>query len=553
MKSVTSLMLGLLVGVAALFPSQAKAQSQPEPAVLVSIASLDEQMKDVKYLLSASGFPEFNFFAKAAITPYTAGVDSSRDSGVMIYFNDSDAGFAVSGFVPIDDMDDLLDVIAGSVGEVEENDDDSFTIVTNDGTEVSVKESNGYAIFANEAGLLKDFPSAPGKMLGDLPEKYNLAFKVMPQRLPESVRKRAMELIKDGASQTLDELDEELQETQKKNMEMQLAQFESLLNETETLTIGMSADEDKKTLVTDVEMIAKDGSKLAAKFNEAKATGPSRFSGFLMEGAAMNANIQGKMSAEDGKVYAQLISDGKQSILDEINEEGDFSDSEYEKVESAVNNVVSVVEATMKKGVIDGGAALMFEETNANFAAGFGVVDPKKLEDTVKDLAPMLKKKAMEEDEIEIIFNFESGSHAGVTFHEIKIALDEDQDEAREVFGDAVTVVIGVGVDSMYLGAGTDPMPLIKKAMDGAAEKEFDSEVNFFITPMLKFASRMEDVPPMVASMAEKLAENGGDRIRMYTKAIKNGSFTRFEMQDGILSLIKAGYQAAQGGMNNDF
>lgn len=553
MKLVTSLTLSLLVGVAALFPSQGKAQSQPEPAVVISIASLDEQMKDVKYLLSASGFPEFNFFAKAAITPYTAGVDSSRHSGVLVYFKEGNPGFAVSGFVPVDDMDDLLDVIAGSFGEVEENDDESFTIVTNDGTEISVKQSNGYAIFANEAGLLNDFPAAPDKLLGDLPGKYNLAFRVMPQRLPEAIRERAMELIKEGSSQTLQELDTELQETQQKNLEIQLQQFEVLLNETETLTIGMCADADKKTLVTDVEMIAKDGSKLAAKFNQAKATAPSRFSGFLMEGAAMNANLQGKLAPEDGKVYAQLIADGKQTILDEINEEGDFSDSEYEKVESAVNNVISVVEETMKKGVIDGGAVLMLEETDANFAAGFAVVDPKKLEDSVKDLAPMLKKKAMEADGVEINFNFESGSHAGVTFHEVKIAIEEGQDEAREVFGDAVTIVIGVGADSMYLGAGSEPMPLIKKAMDGESEKEFDSEVNFFVTPMLKFASRMESGPPMIAAMAEKLAETGGDRMRMYSTVIKNGSLTRFEIQDGILSLIKAGYQAAQGGMNNDF
>jgi hypothetical protein len=546
-------MLGLLAGVAALIPSQALAQSQPEPAVVVSIANLDEQMKDIKYLLSASGFPEFNFFAKAAVTPYTAGVDSTRNSGVMVYFKEGNPGFAVSGFVPVDDLDDLLDVIAGNVGEVEENEDDSFTIITNDGTEVSVKESNGYAFFANEAGLLDEIPSAPEKMLGDLPAKYNLAFKVMPQRLPEPVRKRAMELIKEGSSQTLDQLDEDLQEVQKKNLKMQLEQFEVLLNETETLTIGMCADAENKKLVTDVEMIAKDGSKLAAKFNQAKASEPSRFSGFLMQGAAMNANVQGKMSPEDGKLYAQLISDGKQSMLDELNEEGDFSDAEYDKVEKAVSNIVSVLEATMKKGVVDGGAVLMLEETDANFAAGFTVVDPKKLEETVKDLAPMLKKKAMEEEDVEVNFNFESGTHAGVTFHEVKVSLDDDQEEAREVFGDAVTIIIGVGSDSVYLGTGTAPMPLITKAMDSASEKEFDSEVNFFIAPMLKFASRMKDAPPMVAAMAEKLAENGGDRVRMYSKAIKNGSFSRFEMQDGILSLIKAGYQAAQGELNEDF
>ena len=67
-KSVCkSLMMGLLLSMATLMPSQVRAQSQPEPAIVISIANMDEQLKDVKYLLTASGFPELNFIAKAAI------------------------------------------------------------------------------------------------------------------------------------------------------------------------------------------------------------------------------------------------------------------------------------------------------------------------------------------------------------------------------------------------------------------------------------------------------------------------------------------------------
>ena len=78
MKSVCkSLMMGLLLSIATLIPSQVRAQSEAKPAVVISIANMNEQLKDVKYLLTASGFPELNFIAKAAIKGYAEGVDLS--------------------------------------------------------------------------------------------------------------------------------------------------------------------------------------------------------------------------------------------------------------------------------------------------------------------------------------------------------------------------------------------------------------------------------------------------------------------------------------------
>ena len=66
-------------------------------------------------------------------------------------------------------------------------------------------------------------------------------------------------------------------------------------------------------------------------------------------------------------------------------------------------------------------------------------------------------------------------------------------------------------------------------------------------------AARTDGAPPEITAMAEQLSENGGDLMRGYSKHVPNGIFTRLEMQDGILSLIKIGYEAAQGGFDNDF
>jgi len=515
-KSVCkSLMMGLLLSIATLLPSQVRAQNQPEPAIVISIANMDEQLKDVKYLLTASGFPELNFIAKAAIKGYADGVDFSRDAGVALYFEGEETTPAVSGFIPIEDLELLLDSVAG-IAEVEENKDDSYTIVMPDESEIHVKEKGGYALFGTSPELLKSLPAEPAKMLGDNPTKYNLAFTVYPQHVPQQLRDLALDTIKDGSMQTLDQLDEELQEAQKKNLESQMRQFEMILNESETFVIGMAADADNKKLYTDIEFIAQAGSELAKKSNSSKATQPSRFSGFLMPNA--------------------------------MNEEGELSDAEFEKVEELVESVVDVLDKTLKKGVIDTGMAAVLEDSNANLVGGLTVADPAKLEAAIKDLVPMLKERidSLDSPDVPAIeFNFDTETHEGIRFHEIKISIDDER--ARNLVGDAASIVIGFGNDSIYYGFGSGPMQTIKEGMAAKAKTEFASEMNFRVAPFLQFLARAPDAPEQLEIFAEQLTENGGDLVRAYSKHISNGSFVRFEMQDGILSLIKSAQDAYEG------
>jgi len=178
---------------------------------------------------------------------------------------------------------------------------------------------------ATKPELIKTLPAEPAKMLGDNPTKYNLAFLIYPQHVPQPLRDLALDMIKEGSMQTLDQLDEEL--------------FEMILNDSESLVIGMAADADNKKLYTDIEYLAKAGSELAEKTNQAKATEPSRFAGFLMPNATMNFNANGKIPESDGASYDTLLVEAKKAVIEKMNEEGELSDAEFEKVEGLVESV----------------------------------------------------------------------------------------------------------------------------------------------------------------------------------------------------------------------
>ena len=538
-----SLLLATTVAVVSLLPiGKAFSQSLPEPAVVISIAKFDEQMNDVNYLLTASGFAQMKFMAKAMIKGYTKGLDGKRDAGVMLFLSESSEQPDVLGFVPIADIDEMLDVISG-FAEVDEG-KDVTTIIADNGQEMMIKERDGVAFFSNKSDMLVELPENPIQLLGDLPSKYNLSAKLFAQRIPKNMRDQVLEMIRESSEDAFDSFDDDVQaEFQKKNLELQLKQMEMLFRDSDTLTIGMSADEESKALVMDVDFTALPDTKLAERMAISQEAGESRFTGFLKDGSAFNYNGIARVHPEDAQQYSTMLQDLKTAGFKELDQESDMSEEELNQVKKSVGELVDVLDETLKEGLIDGGAVLMLEEGSINFAMGAQISDPRKLEGTIKELIVMAEEKLG--DEIEV--NLNSGSHKNITLHEFVVQIPDEEEEVRDMLGDQLTVSLGIGTKEAYFSFGSNPVDLLKKAIDGKSETKNMMQYNINIAPILDFVSSMEG-DPNIEAMAEALKEAGNDRIQMSSNLIENGVKMRFEMQDGILGLIKVGVDAFQGG-----
>ncbi len=548
MNFCKSLMLGLLIGVATMLPiGQAYCQSPPEPAIVVSIAKFKEQLDDINYLLEASGFKEMKFMAKAFIKGYTDGLDNEKDAGVLLYFNEDSDQPDFLGFVPVTDLGKMLDVIA-QMAEVDEG-DDLTTIVTNDGSELFVKKSDNFAFISNKKEMFENLSGNPAQMLGELPSKYNLSMKVFAQRIPLKLRDQAMDMIKQSSEMTLDNLGDDLQaELQRKNLEMQMQQMEMMFKETDTFTMGMTADKDAKAVYMDFEFKGLAGSELAKTMAGSAPNQPSRFTGFLMDGAAFTHNQCVRIQKEEADRYSKALDEFKESALSEMDQDGDLSEKELETVEKAVGNIVDIIKETMAEGIADSGAVLMMKEGEVNFALGMQIANPKQFESTVKDLVAMAEEKMGGEIEV----NLNSGSHKNVTFHQVVVKIPESEEEMRNAVGEQLTVVVGIGPKEVYLAGGSNPLETLKGAIDGTHMAKEMMQFNFFIAPMLEFAAGL-DGDPSVEKMAAALKEAGNDRISMTSNLIENGIKMRFEVQDGILGLIKVGFDAMNSGGGGGF
>lgn len=530
---------------------QAWAQSAPQPSVVISMANMDRQLESVNYLVESAGFGQMGFLIKVQADQYLKGIDRSKPVGALLFFDDESPEPKVLGFVPVSNMDDILNTLADNVGGVEEG-DDYMTLAMDSGEEILIKQAGDYAYLSDNAENFNLMPDDLAGQVGDLPQRYNLAFKVFGQRIPESLRDQALELIREGYEAQLDQMgdvDSLQSRLQQENFDLQMEQIKSFVNETDYLVIGMNAQKADEALSMELEFVGLEGSKLARQCAAAKDVGPSRFSGFLMEGAAFNFNGASKLLAEDADQYSGMIDQLKQEIINGVDEDGELSEAELEKVEGIVDNLLAAVNETLKAGKMDMGGCLMLNNSGANLAIGALMADPGKLEDAAKEAVAFLEAKGLGD---EIQANLNSSTWNGINFHQILVPIPVDEEEARQMIGEQLEILLGIGKDTVYIAAGSNPMDLLKEAIEKSASASASgeqgiTEYNLFLTPILRFAANIEG-EEMMQMMADELATTGKDRISMTGQMVENGMKMRFEMQDGILKLINVAAQN-MGGM----
>ena len=535
------LMTTIAICVVSLFPSEKTcAQSAPKPAVVVSLAPLGEQMDDLKYLVKASGFGNLNFIIKAQVEHFTDGIDRDRPSGMMMFFKGDDPEPQWLGFVAVEDVDDMLDRIA-DFADVDEE-DDLIMISPETGDQIVAKEVDGYLFIADDKEMFTLAPASPAEVLADLPNNYNLAARVFGQRIPKELRQRGIDLISEGYARQMEELGKDSDEF----FDTQMEQIKSFVNDTDEIMIGFQADKESGKLSTKMIFRGTPGSELAKRCNVMKDLTAGKFTGFLNSEAAFNANMRAKIIEEDIESYNSLLDQVREQILDEVDADGELEDEEFTKLETLADDMIAVFKETIAEGEFDGGVVMMMNKGSMNFASGAKIANPAKLEKSIKSLLEMAQDQA--DGKIEVKFNSES--YDGISLHTINIAIPSDEEEAQKVLGDKVTIMVGIGTESVYLCAGSDPLPLLKASIEKsktAGELESLNQYNAFLAPILRFAS---GITPEAAleKMADTLEESGKDRISVFSDVIENGIESRLEMEDGILALIQAGFEAAQAG-----
>lgn len=529
------------------------AQSKAEPAIVISLSPLNNQLDDISYLTDAAGFAGAGNMARVQIDGFTQGIDKNKPMCIHLFINEEQPEPDVLAFIPVTNFDDVLNIVSQMA--LVEDEDDYSVISTGGGPDMYVKEVKNHAVIAQSTEMFDLANVDLSSGLGDLPSRYNVAVRIYAQRIPESMREQMLNMIEDSYREQIENFgdDELASELQTKNFELQMAQIRSFVEDTDQIVLGLDFDKEGKNIHLDVEMIGLSGSKLVSRVAAMKPSTASRFAGFLMNGAAFTANSNSSLNAEDIDQYVSSLDDLVSAAKQKIEEESEMSTSELAMVNDLVDELFGLLKNTVRQGNVDLGAVLIMDDNETNLAAGVATSSPAAFEAKVK--ATIAQIKGQLDGQVEVKLDCEN--YQGVRFHEFVVPVPAGEEELGNLFGDKIKIYAGFGNDVVYLAAGSDPMKTLKAAMaqtSGGDAVGVIMQYNVFLAPVLKKVGVIQGEMQM-EEVAEILRATGRDRMQMSAKVLDNGMKFRFEIQDGFLKAIGAfaGPMMGMGAPGMDF
>ena len=517
--------------------------AQTKPVAVVSLSSIEETLADIGYVTRAAGAEDAGRTAILLGNAFTSGLDKKRPMG--LYVVQSAGEFQGVAFIPVSDIEIVYETFKEQLGEPKDVGDGIKEVGT--AQTAYVKEVDGWAFVSQNKEHLAKLPADPVALLGKLPMQYNVAVKVFSQNFDPQLKQLAIDEMKAGLERGLDNSNSEVNPEVAEAVGRQIVgDMERLISDSDELLIGLAIDAQSKKTYLDVSLTAVEGSTLAkqmALMQESKTA----FGGFLMDDAALTLNLTSRLSPQDIKRGQAAIQQLRQEAMKQIDNDPDLAADKRDDAKAVVGKFIDVLDQTVASGRIDGGASLVLEPGSIAFAAGGHVADGKALEDAVKDLVQLAKD---EPDFPSVKLN--AAQHGGVTFHRLTAPIPEKDEEAREMFGETIDIVLGTSGKSVYVAFGDKCEELLKQVIDASAQQTQQDvppfQLNIALLPILRFAESVDD-SPAVPALIEMLEKAGNDRISLTATPIPRGAQYRLEVQEGVLQVIgEAGKRFSGGG-----
>ncbi len=538
----------LAVALAALAPLVAPLAAMAQdlkPVAVVSIASVEETLADIGYITSIAGMEDAGKTARLFGSALTAGMDKKRPAGLYIVPKDGD--FHGIAFVPVSDLKQLLEIHKEYVGEA--RDAGGGILEVGMGRSAFIKEQNGWAFVAESSDHLTGLPDDPLKLLGDLPKQYNIAVKILVQNVPQELRQTALDEIKFGLERGLDQPGANVdREALERTAKSSLKQIEQLMNEADEVTLGWAVDAAGKRTHIDLNITAKEGSELARQM-ALNAESKSAFTGVLLPEASVTMNATAKLAESDIAQVEAAFQTGREQLSKQIDDDPNLTPEQRTVAKDVLGKLLDVFQQTAKSGKIDLGFALVLEPKSIGIVAGGYVADGPAFEKAVKQVVELAKN---EPDFPKVQFN--AGTHGSVTLHKASVPVPDREPEARELLGEKLDIILGIGAKSVYISAGKNAESLLKKVIDQSAqsaEKPVPAmQLNVSVLPILKFMASVDE-NPMLPGLIASLEKAGNDKVLITSQGSARGSSMRIEVQEGLLRLIGEAVKQATGGNLN--
>lgn len=529
----------------------AAAPEATEPVLVVTVASVSKLMEDVNYLTSAVGQPQAGGMFTMMAGTFTQGVDQTRPIGLVVpLVNNTPEPIAL---IPTSDVKQMLKGIEAQTGPADELDDGTLVIAVGANT-VYLRQLDDWAVVARRRELIDLAPADPMALFRGMGNDYDLAVRVDFQKVPAPMRDMLVAQMRQGFEQAMSAQPGPDADDARKMAEGSLEQLEQLIQQTEQLKIAWNIDPQGKQVVFDFSFTGVEGTDLA-KIYEDQEPIPSRFASVIRPDAAGFYHAASSISPAAVEQARTSIDNSLAMLKNALASQGELSEQDQQDIAALVDRIAELTIDTFAEGKFDAGALLLAQQNELQFVFGSFVADGNEVAQIAKDLA-----KKVENEPDAPRFEFDRSTYKNVSMHLIEADVPEDEEEAREIFGETLQVHLGTAPKAVFLAVGRDSEPLMKKLIDASEQEQPGDrplgQMQVQLLPIFQYIQSVE-ANDTIAAMIDALARAPDPgQIKVVGRSIPNGQESQVAIGEGVLQAIGAAIrqsQQAQQGQNGQF
>ena len=554
--------------------SMADEASGVQTIAVAAVSGYDRLMTDIDFLGELAGRPATSQMVEGMLAFFTGGrglegLDKSRPIGVMVQ---TDGGsFTPLVCLPVADLTPVLELAENFGFEPIDAGDGLYELELENQT-VFFKQAGAWTYVAQAAAALDSLPADPSAEFAGLVETYDLGVRVLAQNVPAMYRQVAVEQLRQGMEEGLEQKDGESDEDfayRKRLAETQVEQISDLIEGLDVVTGGLSIDSTGRTIFIDAELSGVEGSDLAlamsvyddATSGVAAFHRPEKAMSFLSTSATPPELLE--KQREQIETTVAIVRGQLEKALAESDEMPE-DPAAREAIAAAGDELLDVYESLLLSGRLEIGGSLDLEGDGFDLIFGGWVGDTTKVESAFRKVADAAQKVAASKGWSDFPgVEWGAAEHAGVTLHRMTFPIPAEAERLRQEVGEAIPVTMGSGSERAYLAIGQRGEAALTAAIDASAaeadKRVTPGEMVVSLGAVLRLAEKFVEGQPaaVVGMMLDGMDESpeGADRIVVSTEAKPRGVRIRYTFEEGILRAVAktaaaaaAAKQQQQGG-----
>jgi hypothetical protein len=557
----TTLMAAAVLFGACLSPLQA---AEPKPIAALAVASYNDLVSDVNFVGGLADQPNLGaaadgFIALATQFKGLAGIDKTRPIGAIIQAagEGESAGDDIAGYVcvPITNFKQALGLL--KLFNDVESEDGVYKLTPKDsGKTTYVKDLGTWAYISDKAESLAHVVADPLKALGGMEKNYIVSGRVFLGNVPDALREKFLAGLKEGIEKEAhnkkdDESDEQFAQ-RKKFLEKVEAYVTRVAGDLDQIHFGWGLDRAAEKTYLDLSVTAKPDTKTAEEMATASQA-ETNFANFRMADAATVWAIASPIPEAKQEIATSLLEVIRGQALGHIGK--DAPESERDAHKEIVGEGFELLTKIIKSGRIDAVVTGLLSHDSATGLGAFYVADGDLFDKFVHSIVKGIKS---EHPKVDQFVKLDAETVEGHKVHIITIPIPEDFDGREnlvKLIGEKLIVVIAVGKDNVYVGAGRDVGDKLKKAAVASGQTGPKSvppvSISYAIQPIAGAVAELGkpgERPVAQMAVAELKKTPGEDHVSLTARSITNGTQVRLEVEKGVLRLAGHAAVMATGG-----